>query len=174
MLKQLPMLQSLTRWVLGREGTLPTETSQAVIDKTAINKAAIDIWAYAEPASEEPDPLKRNVLQWRRLITSVREPLAIFPGQPVDIIGFVHRPFPVIPNQFVLARHIIRCCLADTVPLGLTVHIDNADEFTTETWLHIQGYFRTVDIHSKPTLVVIPNHTQVIPEPQKIYINGVF
>ena len=94
-LKKFPLLQNLTQFVTGKE--------------PAKDEPAIDIWSYAEPAGEEPDPLQRNVLQWRRLITSVREPVDEFPGQPVDIIGFVHRPFPPMPNQFVLARRIIRC-----------------------------------------------------------------
>ena len=105
MATRFPLLQNLTQWVTG------LQSKAAEADD---NKAAIDIWSYAEPAGEELDPLKRNVLQWRRLITSVREPLDTFPGQSVDIIGFVHRQFPGAPNQFVLARRIIRCCLADT------------------------------------------------------------
>ncbi|MBT9316871.1 TIGR03943 family putative permease subunit [Leptothoe spongobia] len=167
MINRFPLLQNLTQWVKRSQsetGEAPEET----------NKAAIDIWSYAEPAGEEPDPLKRNVLQWRRLITSVREPLDIFPGQSVDITGFVHRQFPGVPNQFILARRIIRCCLADTVPLGLAIHIDTADDFENETWLKVKGVFGTVDVRNRSTLVVIPDQIQSIPEPKKAYINGVF
>ncbi|MEM7796849.1 MAG: TIGR03943 family protein [Cyanobacteria bacterium P01_C01_bin.118] len=166
MINRFPLLQHLTQWVTGTQAKTG-ETSDE-------NKAAIDIWSYAEPAGEEPDPLKRNVLQWRRLITSVREPLNIFPGQSVNIVGFVHRQFPGAPNQFVLARHIIRCCLADTVPLGLAIHIDTADNFENDTWLQVQGVFSTVNVRNRPTLVVIPEQIQPISEPKKAYINGVF
>ena len=163
MVNRFPLLQNLAQWVTGSTVKAPEET-----------KAAIDIWSYAEPAGEEPDPLQRNVLQWRRLITSVREPLDMFPGQPEDIVGFVHRAFPGAPKQFILARRIIRCCLADTVPLGLAIYMDTADEFETETWLHVQGVFSTVDVRNRPTLVVMPNKIEPIPEPKKAYINGVF
>lgn len=162
MLNRFPLLQNLSQWV--------TQSQPEVQE----DKAAIDIWSYAEPAGEEPDPLNRNVLQWRRLITSVREPLEIFPGEPVDIIGFVHRPFPGAPNQFVLARRVIRCCLADTVPLGLAIHTDTADRFADETWFRIKGTFGTVEVRNRPTLVVLPESIESIPEPQKAYINGVF
>ena len=167
MVTRFPLLKNLTQWVTRSQ----SETGKAPEETT---EAAIDIWSYAEPAGEEPDPLKRNVLQWRRLITSVREPLDIFPEQSVDIVGFVHRPFPGAPNQFVLARHIIRCCLADTVPLGLAIHTDTADDFESDTWLHVQGIFGTVDVRNRPTLVVIPEQIKPIPEPKKAYINGVF
>ena len=159
-LKNFPLLQNLAQFVTGKE---PTQ-----------DEPAIDIWAYAEPAGEEPDPLQRNVLQWRRLITSVREPVDVFPGQPVDIMGFVHRPFPLMPNQFVLARRIIRCCLADTVPLGLAIATNTADTYEADQWLRVQGTFGTTLYRNRPTLVVIPETITPIAEPQKVYINGVF
>jgi uncharacterized repeat protein (TIGR03943 family) len=165
MTNRFPLLQNLTQWI--------TRSQTATQEKDS-DKPAIDIWAYAEPAGEEADPLQRNVLQWRRLITSVHEPLDIFPGQPVDVIGFVHRSFPEIPQQFVLARRIIRCCLADTVPLGLAIHTATADDFESDTWLRVKGNFGTVPLRNRPTLVVIPEQIETIPEPKKAYINGVF
>jgi uncharacterized repeat protein (TIGR03943 family) len=160
MLKQFPLLQNLAQFITGKEP--PTDAP------------AIDIWAYAEPAGEEPDPLQRNVLQWRRLISSVREPVEEFPGQPVNIIGFVHRPFPPMPNQFVLARRVIRCCLADTMPLGLAIATEAADTYEADQWLRVQGCFGTTLYHNRPTLVVIPASITPIAVPQKAYINGVF
>lgn len=164
MTRRFPFVQNLSRWIGGG-------SSEA---DTVDDKPAIDIWAYAEPAGEEADPLKRNVLQWRRLITSVQEPLEIFPSQPVDIIGFVHRSFPSAPQQFVLARRVIRCCLADTVPLGLAIYTDTADEYENDTWLKVRGTFGTVTVRNKSVLVVIPEQIETIAEPQKAYINGVF
>ncbi len=138
------------------------------------DKPVIDIWAYAEPAGEEPDPLKRNVLQWRRVISSVRNPLEIFPGQPVDLIGFVHRTPTDAPDQFTLARRIIRCCLADTVTLGLSVYTPQGDQFATDSWLRVRGKFGVHPIPGKPTLAIVPTKIKSIPKPKKLYINGVF
>lgn len=78
MLNKFPRLLNLSQWIGGRQA--PSEAP------------AIDIWVYAEPAGEEPDPRQRNVLQWRRLITAVPDPIFSFAGQPVDVVGFVHRP----------------------------------------------------------------------------------
>lgn len=159
MLKKFPLLRTLANQLGGKSDT---------------TDAAIDIWRYAEPAGEEADPLKRNVLQWRRLITSVREPVEEFPGQAVDIVGFVHRPLPLQSERFVLARHIIRCCLADTVPLGLVVNTSEADQYSTGQWLRVQGSFGTVLDRQRSALVVVPSSITPIREPDKVYINGVF
>ncbi|HEY9622471.1 MAG TPA: TIGR03943 family protein [Crinalium sp.] len=164
MLKPFKLFQSLTDRVL----------KSASAESSITDDSGIDVWRYADPAGEEPDPLKRNLLQWRRLISSVREPLDVFPGESVDLIGFVHRPPNTPDDQFTLARHVIRCCLADTVSLGLVIHTVNAAQFETNTWLHIQGQFTSVPVRNYPTLVIAPSKIKRIPEPQKPYINGVF
>lgn len=161
-MKELAFLQDLANAITGR----PTAKASA--------EPAIDIWSYAEPAGEEPDPLKRNVLQWRRLISAVRDPLATFPGQSVSLVGFVHRAPGESAQEFTLARRVIRCCLADTVPLGLVIHTDRAEQFAPETWLHIEGEFVAASIQGKAKLAIAPTTIHPIPEPKKAYINGVF
>lgn len=160
MLKNFPLLQQLTQFIS--------------FSRAQSEDPVIDIWAYAEPAEEEPDPLKRNVLQWRRVLTSVRNPTAEFLGQRVDVIGFVHRSLPTLPNQFVVARQVIRCCFADTVPLGLTVHTESAGSYSNDTWLRVRGQFITVLVRNRPTLVIEPDLIERIEPPQRAYINGVF
>lgn len=160
MLNRFPRLQNLSQWIGGRQNQ--TE------------EPAIDIWVYAEPAGEEADPLKRNVLQWRRLISGVPDPILSFAGQTVDVVGFVHRPLGTPTNQLVVARQIIRCCLADTVPLGLTLQADNMATYADQSWLRVEGHFEGVQQGGRSQLVVIPNRLEVIDPPQKCYINGVF
>jgi uncharacterized repeat protein (TIGR03943 family) len=132
-----------------------------------------EFWKCAEPAGEQPDLLKRNVLQWRRVISSVREPLEVFPGQSLDVIGFVHRQ-PSDNKTFTVARQVIRCCLADTVPLGLTVYTEQATKFESGVWLRVRGEFAVQTIQGKPVLVIVPSKIKPIRKPQKLYINGVF
>ncbi|MFM7528583.1 MAG: TIGR03943 family protein [Nodosilinea sp.] len=160
MLNKFPRLFNLSQWLGGRQA--PSEAP------------AIDIWVCAEPAGEEPDPRQRNVLQWRRLITAVPDPIFSFAGQPVDVVGFVHRPLGTPTNQLVVARQIIRCCLADTVPLGLTLQAEHLATYADQSWLRVGGHFEGVYQGTRSQLVVIPDHLEVIDAPQKQYINGVF
>jgi uncharacterized repeat protein (TIGR03943 family) len=162
MLKPWRFIQNLSQAIAKSSLNTPSVESED-------ESPAIDIWVYAEPASEEADPLKRNVLQWRRLISSVREPLDEFPGQAVNLVGFVHYALREPPDQFTLARQIIRCCLADTVPLGLVV-LWEGKPFAPGTWLQIQGQFT----RTNERLAIAPATIKEIPPPQKLYINGVF
>jgi uncharacterized repeat protein (TIGR03943 family) len=167
MLKSWGMLKNLAETIL--KPAFERAAEPKIEEST--NDPAIDIWVYAEPAGEEADPLKRNVLQWRRLISSVREPLNEFPGQAVKVVGFVHRNLGDAPNQFTIARQIIRCCLADTVPLGLVVQWEEPIELAT--WLQVEGVFVKSGANSDQ-LAIAPTQVKIIPQPQKCYINGVF
>jgi hypothetical protein len=53
MLKSFKLFQTLTDRVIGKS---------SIAEEPQNQEAAIDIWQYAEPAGEEPDPLKRNLL----------------------------------------------------------------------------------------------------------------
>lgn len=159
MLKSLPFLQDLTRLVISEEPE---------------NQAAVNIWEYAEAASPEPNPLKRNVLQWRRIITAERDPVRVFSGQPIDIIGFVHRTPQDAPESFTLSRQIIRCCMADATPSGLVVYSSKALSYPTNCWLRVQGVFGGRSLNDTLTLVIEPTHIKRIREPKKRFINGVF
>jgi len=160
MLKSLPFLQDLSRLIVGQE--------------QPGGQAAVNIWEYAEPATPEPDPLKRNVLQWRRIITAERTPIDVFSGQTVDIIGFVHRTASDTPESFTLARQIIRCCMADAMPSGLVVYSPKASQYSNDSWLRIRGVFGGRSLNDTPTLVIEPTHIKRIREPKKRFINGVF
>lgn len=141
---------------------------------TQAQNPAIDIWSYAQAAGEEPNPRKRNLLQWRRAISSVREPVTVFAGQPVDVVGFVHRLPTDGENQFTLARLVIRCCLNDALPLGLTVDAPKAHRYPSNSWLRIQGQLEALVTKEQQTLAIAPQKIKRISEPKKPYINGAF
>jgi uncharacterized repeat protein (TIGR03943 family) len=164
MLKSFSFLQDLTRLIAVSDQSREQPEEQA----------AVNIWEYAEPANPESDSLKRNVLQWRRIIAAERDPIAVFSGQPVKLIGFVHRTANDTPETFTLARQIIRCCMADATPSGLIVYSSQASRYPTDSWLRIRGVFGGRSIHSKPTLVIEPTQIKRIREPKKRFINGVF
>ncbi len=133
-----------------------------------------DFWRYAEPAGPEIDPLKRNVLQWRRLILTTPNPVAVLAGQPLQVTGYVEYSEIDSPNLFNLVRPVIRCCLDDTVSLGIPVLASGIDVASAGTWLYIQGIWVPGIVNSRETIVVEPHDIQLIPLPEKQYINGVF
>lgn len=135
---------------------------------------ALDIWTYAESAEAQPDPLLRHVVHWRRLISAVSDPVPVFIGQPLEVIGVVDVETRSEPYLFTLARPVITCCLADTIQLGLLVHNSECLSFDPHSWLRIRGKWGSLCIDDQEQLVIQPEHIQTIVEPTKKYINVVF
>jgi uncharacterized repeat protein (TIGR03943 family) len=65
----------------------------------------------------------------------------IGPGRDVRLVGFVLRGPSDAHSQFQLARFYITCCVADSVPIGVT--IDPADprapSYRRDDWLDVSG-----------------------------------
>jgi uncharacterized repeat protein (TIGR03943 family) len=125
-----------------------------------------------EPAGDEPDPLKRNILQWRRIISGVRDPVAAFAGQPVDLVGFVYHAPSDGTNHFSIARYVIRCCVADATPLGLPVQTTEATGLKPDTWVRVHGAFVVGTINGQTALVIEAHQIEPVPQPSTPYING--
>ena len=163
MLKKVSLWQDLASLVKGTQKASEYEDNEDA-----------DFWRYAEPAGKESNPLKRNVLQWRRLILSTKDAVSVFAGQPVQVIGYVDRDNLTEPHLFNLVRPVIRCCLDDTVPLGIPVFSQDTDQLTPGTWLMVTGLLTPVTINQRESLVVQPDAIKPISKPEKAYINGVF
>jgi uncharacterized repeat protein (TIGR03943 family) len=163
MLKTISLWQDLASLVKGTKKTSEADSTEEA-----------DFWRYAEPAGKESEPLKRNVLQWRRLILSTKDAVSVFAGQPVQVIGYVDRNKVTEPNLFNLVRPVIRCCLDDAVPLGIPVLLQDTEQLTPGTWLMVTGLLTPLTINQREALVVQPEAIKLISRPEKAYINGVF
>jgi putative membrane protein len=65
----------------------------------------------------------------------------IKPGREVSLEGFVLRPAKVRRGPFELARFYITCCVADSVPIGVTVEPADAKApaYGKDDWLVVSG-----------------------------------
>ncbi|WOD39674.1 hypothetical protein [Nodosilinea sp. E11] len=163
MLKTISLWQDLASLVKGTNRTPEADRTEEA-----------DFWRYAEPAGQEADPLKRNVLQWRRLILSTKDAVSVFAGEPVQVIGYVDRDHGTEPHLFNLVRPVIRCCLDDTVPLGIPVFSEDTEKLMPGTWLMVTGLLAPEMVKQRESLVVRPHTIKPIAKPEKAYINGVF
>jgi uncharacterized repeat protein (TIGR03943 family) len=157
-----------TAAIAGQDIASAAPTASGAV-QTAAN---FDMNQAYEPAGDEPDPLKRNVLQWRRLISGMRDPAATLGGQPVDLVGVVYHGPGDGADRFTLARYVIRCCVADAVPMGLAVRTPRAATLKPDTWVRISGVFAAAGGSGQPSLVIEPRSIEPVSQPSTPYING--
>gem|GEM_PF-2433587 len=60
----------------------------------------------------------------------------------VELTGFVARWEGLPENEIVVTRFIVSCCVADAVPIGVTVRWPEAAAFATNSWVYVKGVFR--------------------------------
>ena len=68
-------------------------------------------------------------------------------GSIVELTGFVVRWEGLPRDEIVVTRFIISCCVADAVPVGVTVRWPGAASYATNSWVHVRG---VVEQESRP------------------------
>jgi uncharacterized repeat protein (TIGR03943 family) len=83
----------------------------------------------------------RNVLDWLQTFAGSQNPTRDFAGQPAKITGFVFRDQRFGDDQFLVARYVISCCVADAYVTGLVIRWPQAAELAADQWVEVSGVF---------------------------------
>lgn len=124
--------------------------AEAVMGGISLNPVGV---GNAETFSRSPKD--RNILDWLREFNRINNS-ASFNGQEVDIIGFVYREAGMGDNEFMIARFTMSCCVADAFAIGLPVRIEGGGQYTTGTWLRIEGTLQAGMFEGESVPIVQP------------------
>jgi len=109
-------------------------------------------------------PAQRSLTDWVRLLRTQADP-RLFSGEPASISGFV---LPRDGGQPVLARLLVRCCLADATPIGLAVRWPTDRPLPKrDQWLQVEGVMAVQSGPQGEELVLVPVRIQPIQRPQR-------
>jgi uncharacterized repeat protein (TIGR03943 family) len=115
------------------------------------------------------DPMQRDVLDWSRLFTQSRFPTE-FDGQEASFIGFVYRQPNFPANTFMVARFTVSCCVADALPIGLPVTLDNSDEMEEGGWVRVSGAFKAGTFIDQEIPILQVASIETIEQPDHPYL----
>ena len=109
-------------------------------------------------------PAQRSLTDWVRLLRTQSDP-RLSVGDPVRISGFV---LPRRDGPPVLARLMVRCCLADATPVGLSVRWPTNQPLPrADQWLQIHGQMAVQQGPQGEEPVVIPQRITPIQRPAR-------
>lgn len=114
-------------------------------------------------------PENRNILDWLREFNTSTD-YSVFNGQPADVVGFVYREPDFAPNEFMVARFTVACCVADASALGLPVFYEGADELPTGEWVQVQGSITVDDFGDDVLPIVQGDAVNVVDMPEHPYL----
>ena len=83
----------------------------------------------------------RNILDWLQTFAGAADPAHDLAGQPAKVVGFVFRDKRFGPDQFMVARYVVTCCVADATVAGIVVRSPQAASFASDQWVEVSGTF---------------------------------
>jgi uncharacterized repeat protein (TIGR03943 family) len=113
-------------------------------------------------------PEQRNVLDWLRAFNNAD--YKQFDGQTANVIGFVYNEPSFAPNEFMVARFTISCCVADATAIGLPVYWANAADLTQGQWIAVKGDFKVSDFGGDPMPVIQAASVDQVAQPEHTYL----
>jgi putative membrane protein len=95
-----------------------------------------------------------------------------FNGKPVALEGMVFRGATMGKNSFMLFRFFVACCAADALPFSIRVATANEADIKNDTWVRVEGLFKTETIHDKQVSSILAASVLPIdtPPPEKRYL----
>lgn len=110
---------------------------------------------------------EQNFLNWLYILYRDAEE---YRGTEIEITGFVFRDEEFEQNQFVLARFIMVCCIADMQLAGLMCRYEGAQELQTDEWVSIRGHIEEETFLGEKIPVIIPEEIIPAEKPEIPYI----
>lgn len=111
-----------------------------------------------------------SINRWRSAFNSCQK-LSYFDNTSITITGFVSSG--TLQNYgydyFELARYVISCCAADSIPMKILVEKTPANSYRDGTWLTIKGKLMQKIINGKAEYVITEATATAIPQPEDPY-----
>lgn len=111
-----------------------------------------------------------SINRWRSAFNSCQK-LSYFDNTSITITGFVSSG--TLQNYgydyFELARYVISCCAADSIPMKILVERTPVNSYRDGTWLTVKGKLMQKIINGKAEYVITESTATAIPQPEDPY-----
>jgi putative membrane protein len=142
----------------------------SVIESRGVSNEALISSTGSDSGLELSTPAdQRTILDWVRSFNYSENP-AEFWGETADVIGFVYQDPRLEPNQFLLSRLAITCCVADAFAIGMVVEWDQASELSNNTWVHVRGEVQSIELNGEIIPLIIAESVKETAEPAQPYL----
>jgi uncharacterized repeat protein (TIGR03943 family) len=146
----------------------PLDTS--VIESRGVSNDALISSTGSDSGLELITPAdQRTILDWVRSFNYSEDP-AEFWGETADVIGFVYHDPRLGPDQFLVSRLAITCCVADAFAIGMVVEWDQAGEWSNNTWVHVRGEVQAIELDGETIPLIVAESVKETDEPPQPYL----
>lgn len=94
-----------------------------------------------------------------------------YEGYKIKVKGFVFKDAETMKaNEFVPARLLMSCCVADLVPCGIICEYDKASELKEDTWVTVEGVIHVSEYEGQPEPQIAVTKISLAEKPEQEYI----
>jgi len=108
-----------------------------------------------------------NFFQWSQEIFIG---LDAYAGMQIEATGFILRDEQFETNDFALARLLMTCCVADTVPIGFLCRYENSANLEELSWIKVTGNIQVVDYNGQTWPVIVIDKLEKTSKPKNEYV----
>jgi putative membrane protein len=108
--------------------------------------------------------------QYTDTLSMIDENLDHLVGRKVEITGFVYRGEHFRPNQLVVARFVVSCCIADASVYGLLAERNDLAKYKKDTWVKVTGILSKEKYEGNILPMLKVEDIQVVPRPKNPYV----
>ncbi|HVP21347.1 MAG TPA: TIGR03943 family protein [Anaerolineaceae bacterium] len=112
---------------------------------------------------------EKSVLDWVGDFNSGSDP-SIYVGQEAIVSGFVYHDARMGPDQFLVGRFVVTCCVADALALGMVVHWPGADKLAANSWVLVKGPVSISNLGGQRLPGIEASQVNAIPSPDQPYL----
>ena len=142
----------------------------SVIESRGVSNEALISSTGSDSGLELSTPAdQRTILDWIRSFNYSADPAEFF-GETADVIGFVYRDPRLEPDQFLVSRLAITCCVADAFAIGMVVEWDQAIEMSNNTWVHVRGEVQAIKLNGETIPLIVAESVKETAEPAQPYL----
>lgn len=113
---------------------------------------------------------QQNFMSW---IFKVYTYTSSYVGNEIIVTGFVHRVEEYAEDEFVIARFVMSCCIADMQIAGILCRFEDASRWPTDTWVRVKGTLIEGEYggHTSPIIVSVEVTEEERPYVEYVYFN---
>lgn len=104
-------------------------------------------------------------------LMEVYEKIEQYDGTKVELVGFVFRDSELFAeNEFVPARFLMTCCVADMVPVGFLCRYEGAKELPLDSWVKVTGVIAKAQYQGNEIPIIQAEEIESAEKPQNDYV----
>lgn len=147
-----------------------TNETQYDIDENGVPQSQADPYKKSIAADLTGPEIVVNDENYMQTMDGIYSNMSAVMDKKITISGFVFREEGMKSNNFIVARSMITCCVADAAVGGFMCDFGPAGELKNDEWIEVNGILQQTDYKGETVPVIMVKGYKKIEKPKNEYL----